>query len=46
MRLSITSLEELGKKYPEARHALMAAIGLELSKRIRISNRALSALKA
>lgn len=46
LRLSIASLEELGTKFPEVRHALMAAIGLELSKRIRISNRALSALKA
>ncbi|NRB33127.1 MAG: cyclic nucleotide-binding domain-containing protein, partial [Rhizobiaceae bacterium] len=46
LRLSIANLEKLGTAHPEVRHALMAAIGLELSKRIRISNQALSALKA
>ncbi|MEP0940154.1 MAG: SulP family inorganic anion transporter [Rhizobiaceae bacterium] len=46
IEISTDNLEHVGKSHPEARHALMAAIGLELAKRIRISNTALAALKS
>ena len=46
LRLSMASLDQVGQAHPEVRHALMAAIGLELTKRIRIANRAMTALKS
>ncbi len=45
LKLSLEDLNRLGNEHPDTEHALMAAIGVELSKRIRISNRALRALR-
>ena len=45
LRLKIDSLEKIAKTHPDTRNALMASLGVELSKRIRVANRALTAFK-
>ena len=45
LRLKIDSLEKIAKTHPDTRNALMASLGVELSKRIRVANRALSAFR-
>ena len=45
LRLKIASLEKIAKTQPETRNALMASLGVELSKQLRVANRALSAFR-
>lgn len=46
LKLTLQHLDRLIRTEPATSHALMAAIGLELSKRIRVSNRVLTELKS
>ena len=45
LRLKIASLEKIAKTQPDTRNALMASLGVELSKQLRVANRALSAFR-
>ena len=46
LMLRVKNLEDLVRLQPASSHALMAAIGLELSKRIRVSNRVVMEMKS
>ncbi|MEQ8710683.1 MAG: SulP family inorganic anion transporter [Rhodospirillales bacterium] len=46
LKLTLRDLDNLVRTEPATSHALMAAIGLELSKRIRVSNKVLTELKS